>query len=368
MNAIGIICELNPMHRGHCYLLDEAKKRADAVVCCMSGPFVQRGEPAVADKWDRAALTVRNGADLVLELPAAFALESARGFASGGVQTLAALPSVNALCFGVEEPADAEQLREAIRRIDEGHDAGEAEPLSFRRRASAALGEELLPNNILAMEYVRAIDRLGLSWEIEAVLRIGAGYHDADVESPVPSATAVRAGLRRGEPRASEALAPGTDPGTLLLDWSLDSLFEYLRWSELLRPIDFSKSPHYEPGLDQRFLHAMDASGSWEEAVSRASNKRHTASRVRRMLFTSLLGIRAGEAARPGYLRPLAMNRTGAALLRDSLLPVVQKPTLRSLSEEAERLFTIDLLAQRLYERLTGEKSGRDYLENPFLG
>lgn len=373
MKAIGIICELNPMHTGHCYLIDVLRTRADALVGVMSGPFVQRGEPAVFDKWDRARIAVQNGFDLIIELPQIAVLQSAQHFAEGAIRLLDAIPNVTGIGFGVEDglrTADMEALVDAL-----GGDALQSKiaslmagGMSYRHAIEMAIGRPLKPNIILGMEYLRAIRRLSCRMKVIAVPRVGGDHHDDRLTSIHPSATALRASLRSGSlSDISAFLAPNTDQTQLPERIpSLDALSNYLAWRELLDPIGFAASPNHEPGMAQRWHKALEREGRVEAALSACANSRQSISRYRRMIVSSLLGIKRGMRFDP-YLRPLAMNAVGAQLLKSVRVPIVQKLTLRKLSPDAETSLQIDLRAQAVYERLCGHPTDRDYRNHPFI-
>ena len=172
MQITAVIAEYNPFHFGHRYQLEQIKKHSDAAVVIMSGPFVQRGEAAITDKWTRARAALLNGADLVLELPVIFALASAREFASGAVSLLDRTRAIDKLCFGTES-GDAEALIKAAEIIEneppqvsgkikalvsEGMSYPAARELAFSELVPGGLLSS--PNNILAIEYIRALMRI----------------------------------------------------------------------------------------------------------------------------------------------------------------------------------------------------------------
>ena len=200
MNTIGIICEYNPLHTGHKKQIDLLRQEDSAVVCLMSGNFVQRGHPAIIDKSIRAEAAIRCGADLVLELPAVYALSSAEGFAAGGVKILSGF--CDKLCFGAET-ADRDALMNTAKALL----SEELPPLlrnhleqgkSFPAARQAALEEMGLdatllesPNNILAVEYCKAILNQNSAMEPMPIHR-GGDYHDAQAQLENPSATSIR--------------------------------------------------------------------------------------------------------------------------------------------------------------------------------
>ena len=207
--TIGLIAEYNPFHNGHVYQLAKLRELHPdaAIVVIMSGSFTQRGGAAIADKWTRAAWAVRGGADLVLELPYAFACRSAEHFASGGVQCLAGLGCIDALALGAEaehiEPLekaaacmDDAALQEALHaRIAGGASYAAAMAAEVAARTGVAAEVLRAPNNILGMEYLRAVRRFAPEMETLLVQRVGTDYHDTDMHGRFASASAIRAAL-----------------------------------------------------------------------------------------------------------------------------------------------------------------------------
>ena len=208
--AVGIIAEYNPFHKGHKYHLDEALERSGAEVCIavISGNFTQRGEIALLNKWTRAEMAVKNGINLVVEMPAVFACSNAGYFAKAGVEILESM-NADYICFG-SESGNIEELSRIAREINAERQnledeikVGVKEGLSYPRARSRAvrriLGENTAaliesPNNILAIEYLKYIK----SSRPLAVKRVGAGYHDTSGQGGIASATAVRKLLKEG--------------------------------------------------------------------------------------------------------------------------------------------------------------------------
>lgn len=363
---LGTVCEFNPFHRGHAHLIEQSRAAAgeDAVlVCALSGDFVQRGEAAAWPKALRAEAACRCGADLVLELPLPWCLSSAEGFARGGVALLASL-GVERLCFG-SESGDAAALDSLAAGLA-GAEFVEAvkarlkqEPaLSFaaarQKEAQARLGDiaALLanPNDILAIEYCKAIRQGGYAMEPYAVRRLGSGH-----DEPGDSASALRERYARGEslagfvPDGAAALferAPRRDARLFEA-----ALLSRLRW---LDEAAFLALPDAADGLGQRLFRAVREEGSLAAIHAAAQTRRYPLARVRRLTLAACLGLRAGMAdGAPPYARVLAANARGRALLReraDGPLPLLTKPAaVRSLGAEAEALFTLGARAHDLY-------------------
>ena len=379
MKICGIICEYNPFHNGHAYLIERAKAESgcDAVVCVMSGNFTQRGEAAVLEKHARARHAVLAGADAVVELPAAFAVSPAELFARGGVRLLAAVPAFDCLAFGCERggaedfwraarvcAGEGEAFRAALReRLDKG--------LSFTRARSEALAAcghekeaELLrsPNNILGAEYARALLAERPEARILPVRRKGAGYADAALRAQFSSATAIRAALAAG--RADEL--GGNLPAFVLDDLrrapDTAAFYTLAVCALLARPAEELQGIlDCTEGLENRLRALAEQTADYEQIVQGATGKRYIASRIRRILAAAALGIGeklvreslAGEL----YLNVLAVRRGNAALL--AALGQARFPALlragdeRALSAAAARCLAKDRLAEDVYAAIT---------------
>lgn len=376
MRAVGIVCEYNPFHKGHLYQIEKCRELLGgdaAVVCAMSGDFVQRGEAAVFDKFTRAEAACRCGADLVVELPLPWCLSSAEGFARGAVGLLGAL-KVSALCFG-SETGELEQLEALSALLSEPNfqarvrDRLEREPnLSYaaarQREAEAVLGDCSLlleqPNDILAVEYLKAIAALGLELRPIAVKRKGSG-HDRDAEEGEPrSASEIRRRMAEEQPVEDdipqEAFAVYTRESARMLPAIDENSMELAALSrlQLLREEDCLRLPDASGGLGSRFYRAIREEGSVDAICAKVKTKRYALSRIRRMCLCACLGVRDGMSVGvPPYARVLAANARGRAYLRtrtETAVPIVTKPAaVRSLSTEAQEIFSLGARAHDFY-------------------
>ena len=262
MRAVGIVAEYNPFHTGHAYHIETARKEtgADAVVVIMSGSFVQRGEPAIFDKWTRTRMALYGGADLVLELPALYATASAEYFARGAVETLRATGVIGTLSFG-SECGDLEKLQRAANLLS-AEDAAMRETLQAALASgksypaakmealgvqNAALGEILAsPNNTLAVSYLRFLDNM----EAHTVKRKGAGYLETNVSEGVASALEIRSRMLRGE--SVSAYGPHFPKG--------EPIHTYHQYEELilyaLRSLSWQTYPSIPEAIRRRLLSA----------------------------------------------------------------------------------------------------------------
>ncbi len=377
MQITGIVCEYNPFHLGHSYQLEAARRAANedcAVVCVMSGNFVQRGEPAVLPKAARAEMAVRCGADLVAELPLPWALSSAERFADGGVALLEALGADN-LAFGAECPdvSRLKALAEALLREETGALIREKlrDGVSYAAARERALWElvgpdaALLrePNNILAVEYIKAALRRGAALRFTAVERFGA-LHDGPVKAGAASAAAIRKLLLAGDdpaPFLPEAAAEilrreiAAGRGPVTVEAAEGAMLARFR---TMTEADFAALPDGSEGLWRRFMEAARSEPTLEAVLVKAKTKRYALSRLRRMAMAAYLGLTAdARPDDPPYIRVLAVGARGREILRRAkfrgTLPVLTKPAaVRRLSPEAQSLFALESRAADLYALL----------------
>ena len=396
MKCVGIVAEYNPFHNGHKYHIDMAKATAlaDSVVCVMSGNFVQRGGPAIADKWTRARMAVASGADLVVELPCYFAMNTAELFARGAVAVLDALGVADSICFG-SECGDIEKLADIARLLNNESEKltksiqkrlkdGEGYPAA---RASALIevcgvGADIInsPNNILAIEYLRSLEWIGSDMKAHTISRHKAEYHSVTPLEDIASATAMRAMITSGErldaymPKAATeiwntAVSDGIAPVlTQSFDTALISKIRGVGDNVL------QKAGHMGEGLHNRIRNeAMKCCGI-DELINKCVTKRYTTARISRAVWSVYLGIESTEyPPLPTYIRVLAMNGNGKKLLaaaRDrAALPTITK--LADYDVAADKLIQLDILSTDLYsmgypspERRVG---GLDYTTSPII-
>ena len=330
MAVVGIICEYNPFHNGHLRQLMQIRQRlgADtAIVCLMSGRFVQRGDAALFAPAVRAAAAADCGADLVLELPATHSLRSAEGFAAGGVDILSRLGVVDTLCFGAEHADTAALLQTARMLCSADYDAALRTALQTRGSYAAAREQALRtlggdgallqrPNDILAAEYCKAILQQGSRMQPLCITR-GGDYHSMEADAENPSATAVRAlwpdgGWRALVPEAAARHYAGAETFTLAAGER--AVLARLRG---MTPAQWQDVPYGAEGLWRCVYKAVQRAGSVEEIIETAKSKRYVRTRLQRMVLCAYLGLTAAELTRRAeYVRVLALGSGGGALLR----------------------------------------------------
>ena len=377
MSVIGIVGEYNPFHYGHKHHIAETKRLLGEdcpVVCAMSGDFIQRGEAAVYSKFARAEAAVRSGVDLVLELPPAWALSSAEGFARGAVGLLGSIGVVTHLSFGSEcgevEPLEtlAEILLDPLIGADirreleaqEGIPFAAARQRAVAKRAGELSGQLETPNNILAVEYIKAVYEQGLSIKPVTVQRFGSG-HDKISESGHKSAAEIRRALANGADIS--ASVPGSayeiyrredklGRGPVLMENLESAMISRLR---MLPDSAFAALPDAGEGLNNRLARAAREESGLDAVIAAAKSKRYALSRIRRMVMCAVLSISADMSREtPPYARVLAANARGCALLRDmegkARIPVITKPAaVKELGAECREVFDRSSSAHDLY-------------------
>ncbi len=401
METAGIIVEYNPVHSGHVWQIDQTRRALGedtAIVCCMSGCWVQSAAPAIADKWLRARLAVLGGADLVLELPTMWAVSSAETFAMSGVSLLEATGVVNHLSFG-SECGEIENLQavanclnsteygaELRRFLDQGLPFAACRQAAVTELAGPELGALLAtPNNNLGIEYLRAVLRLGADLRPMTVRREGAGYHDAAAPqgSRFISATQARRWMAGGEwEKAACYLIPGERELLQSAELALPPLSALAERAFLARlrtmtAADWAELPDSAPdeGLPDRLARAGRQALSLKEFYELAKTKRYPHARLRRLALWAFLGLRAQDRQKtPPYLRVLAAGERGRGLLRKmretAVLPVLTKPAhARQLEEACRRSLELEARCTDLYGLCLPRipPGGREWREGPAI-
>ena len=391
MKIVGIVAEYNPFHKGHAYQLQKVRDiygEDTAIVCVMSGDFVQRGEPAIFSKFARAEAAVRCGADLVIELPLQYSIASAERFADGAVRILGRLGVVDTLVFGSEIEdcgllvRTAELLSSPIfdEKIKEHLQSG----CSYPTARSMVLSELMdgvdvtaTPNNNLGVEYIRAIYRHGYSMAPQPVLRVGA-MHDAVYDGEMKSGSELRGLLRSGcdisDYVPEEALViykreSDRGRGPVRVEDLEIALLSRLR----MLPYDaFSALPDAAEGLERKLYRACRSETSLARIYDTVKSKRYTHARIRRMTMCAALGVTSTDYERNGlYARVLALSERGGRVLKHSEaqrgIDVISKPAAaRALSDDCISAFRKTADAHDLYvlaysreELRTGEQDWR---------
>lgn len=386
----GIVCEYNPFHRGHAAMLEKVRQSGgDTVVCAMSGNFVQRGEPAIFSKFARAEMALRGGADLVLELPTPWAMATAEPFARGGVEMLS-MAGCDTLAFGSERgDADAvERIAQTLlqsefsAKVKQHLASGITYALARQRAAEEYLGADAAilsqPNDILAVEYAKAVHQLGADIKLKAIRRIAVA-HDGDAAGKYASASYIRELLRSGESAAAFAYIPEYSAEIIRNEIINGRMVDAKRLESAilsrLRQLPEENFAGYDAGgegLHHRLYDAVHTAATVEELLEIAKTKRYSMARLRRMVMAAWLDTPAAPQHVP-YLRVLAANEKGRALLgklRREGKPVLTKPAnVDLLGSEAKALFAAEAgwTDQFLLGMDTPQRPGQDWRYTPLM-
>lgn len=385
MRTVGIVVEYNPFHNGHLYHLQQAKQitSADAVVAVMSGNFLQRGEPALVDKWTRAEMALRSGVDLVLELPTVYACQPAEWFAYGAVATLEATGIVHTLCFGSESgqldwmqevaitlAREPQLFRKSLRNnLKKGWSFPEAYSHSLQLIHPDIPAELAKPNNILGISYCAALHKLNSRIQPFTIRREKAGYHQAELKDErIASATAIRrTWFESGDletiqpfvpPSTYHLLKVRTKEGVPPLTWES---FHQALFGKLISatPEELAEYCAVEEGLEYRLKQQLPHADTVNDYISAVKTKRYTWNRLQRVLTSILLGFRKTDMNRsvlvhgPEYLRVLGFTDLGREMLKQ-MKETATLPIISRIKKEHPRMLEWDIRASMLYNLATG--------------
>ncbi len=390
MRVCGVVAEYNPFHNGHKYHIDKIREKGfDGIVAVMSGNVVQRGDFAFLEKHIRAKQALNNGVDLVLELPAPFVLSSAQKFAFGSVSILHSLGVVDSLCFG-SECGEIEKLRE-IASFDGENDissflsSGVSYAKGFSELVESELGKEYAdilssPNNVLGVEYIRALNKLNSDIVPFTVKRQGAEHTDKFSKDGFCSAGYIRESFGKTDisecmPASSyrllkEANEKGVSPVSLYNDEK--TILSMLR---ILNRNSFSSVQDLSEGIENRLFSAVSSACSLDELYSLIKTKRYTMSRVKRLVMNALFNI--GDeytASVPPYIRVLGFNEKGREILKNvkknSSKPIYTLHSdFNNADEDAKKLYSLECKITDLFYCFTPKTfpCGREQTENAVI-
>lgn len=384
MHIAGIAAEYDPFHNGHELHIRKTREILGhdcGIVCAMSGSFTQRGEPACLPKHVRAHAALICGADLVLEIPAAHALSSAEGFAFAAASIFESLGCVDRISFG-SESGDIGKLQAAAQALSspelgallrEEMTRGISYAAAVQKAAERLSGKDLSvlasPNNLLGVQYIKALIRLKSYILPVTVTREGAGHDAFSADRAYPSASALRAKLRRGQsiagyvPAAAEELySDAVKAGRAPVSADALEIAVLSRLRSMSRE-EFAALPDSTEGLGQRLMNIARKASSLEELYAEVKTKRYAMSRIRRMVMCAFLGISVDiKREKPLYARVLACGPGGREILRriDKDFPVITKPAAaKKLSGAALGDFLMEVRATDLWVLGRPERSAR---------
>lgn len=336
---MGIISEYNPFHNGHAYHIRETRRLgATHIIAVMSGDFVQRGEPALLSKWARAEMALCSGANLVVELPLPWSMATAERFAFGAVSLLCDMGCVNHLSFG-SECGDVAKLDAAAQAVDSPllssnlHtllDQGATYAKARELAVQSIFGEDTAqllrtPNNILGIEYLRAMHRLHASFSAVTMRRIGAKHDGAGALDGFASASHIREQYRLYGLSDVDSCIPENTKRILAREQSMGRCPSDLRMLErailsrlrMMTAQQISRLPDITEGLEHRVVNAVRKSATLEEVIKNIKTKRYTHARIRRIILSAYLGIESDRIPQnPPYIRILGFDEKGVELMK----------------------------------------------------
>jgi predicted nucleotidyltransferase len=415
MNVLGIVTEYNPFHNGHLYHLEESVKlcKADYVVGVMSGNFIQRGEPAIVNKWSRTQMALLGGVDLVIELPVIYAMSSAEFFSFGAVKILDSLGIIDYICFGSESGNinHLSQVAEVLSNEPQGFKILLKDCLNQGLSFPAARHEALInyfsydmvlskninkimssPNNILGIEYLKAIKRLGSSITPKTIPRIANKYNTEYITGDISSATSIRKRLSsdgwKRDLNIFEQIMPKTSLDILKEEFmngrgpvfSKDFESIILAFLRKMSLEEIAAMPFIGEGLENRIKSCASFSGTLNELIETIRTRRYPKTRIQRSLFNLLLGLTHSEFMQfnkhggPQYIRVLGFNSKGQHLLsaikERATLPIIVKTAnyKNSCNPLLSRMLEIESLATDLYvlaySNPIHRKAGQEFTQN----
>lgn len=359
----GIIAEFNPFHNGHKYLLEQAD---GVTIVAMSGNFMQRGEPALIDKWTRAEMALRHGADIVVELPFLVSVQSADYFAKGAMAILYRL-GVEQLVFGTEELLDYQalahlyvskqaEMQAYLASLPDHLAYPHKSQLMWERFAGLTFSGQT-PNHILALAYTKAVAPFGIS--LSPVKRRGAGFHSEDKTTGFASATAVRKHIE--DVSFTQAVTPVSDLLETSPKVSWECYFPYLTY-QIISHSDLTSIYQVNAEMASRLKQAITSVQSVEELVNVVATKRYTKARVRRLLTYIL--VNASESAIPEPIHVLGFTSKGQAYLSSikkevSLISRIGETPWDNLTQKADQIYQLGNpnLAEQTWGRVPIRKS-----------
>lgn len=399
MNITGIITEYNPFHNGHMHHLQECKKntKCDGVICIMSGNFMQRGGPAIIDKWKRAQMAIENGVDLVIELPTYYAVSSAEFFAYGSVSILNSLEIVNNLFFGsecgdiksltkiaqtlVEEPWEFKEILK--RNINSGLTFAKARELALIEFTNDNYIENIISssNNILGIEYIKAILKLNSPIVPFTLKREGSSYNDKLLSTSFSSATSIREALKNKNditfikdamPEKSFNILRELKNSNYPFTFE-ESMFQYIKYLITTNCINFNNISEIKEGIDKKISKEIENSTSLDDLILNIKSKRYTYTKIARILTQIYIGFYKEDYSKMNlekyhYVRVLAFNKKGREILslikKKSSIPLITK-----IPKNTENpLLKLDIAATKAYSILNSKlKANSDYLISPII-
>ncbi|MGO1581328.1 MAG: tRNA(Met) cytidine acetate ligase [Peptoniphilaceae bacterium] len=390
MKIVAIIAEYNPFHNGHLYQIQKLKKDNYTVIVIMSSSFTQRGIPAISSKFSRAKVALNYGADLVLELPVVFSTSNAEIFSKGAIKILDSLSCVDYLCFGAENNLDElikvnKKINENLKisennikkYLDEGFSYLKAKELSYSFLSKEEINIIKKPNNILGLEYLKALNAINSNIKPFVILRKNTNHNSTFIFKNFASASLIRNYIYKENINLTKNFMPELsfnsikDNNNLFLDLFFD-LFKYLILSGKVKYSDYID---YEQGLENRFLNFIKEDDIFE-FINKVSSKRYTKSRISRLIMQIILDLKKEfifKSLEVEYIRVLGAKQDGLRILKhlkSNKIEFIEKfSKIKEISDEdiLKQICLKEVFATNLYNLYSKGVINEDYLKSPII-
>ena len=381
MKICSIIAEYNPLHNGHLRQINYVKENSsyDYLAVFLSGNFTQRGEGAILNKFTRASHAIKAGADIVFELPSVFATQSAEIFASGALKLINSLPGDKTICFGAECGDKNKIIKTALALLNETEEYKKVLKEELKNGVSLLKARETAliktapdidaevlkqPNNVLGIEYVKAILKNNYDIEIDVIDRKGSDYNDSCLSNAYPSALAIRSAIENNNLESVKDFVPNfvyNDLPKKLHSFDREIIYSLLSSSKK----DIAKTVDCAEGLENRIKALVRENFTLLELTEKLSTKRYTTKRLQRIMLSTMLKIdkKLVQTAlkKSLYLKVLAVNSKNTKLLSQlskSKYPLItRKSDCKKLSGIALEVFEKDVFANDIYSAVTNNKT-----------
>lgn len=378
MKSVGIICEYNPFHNGHLYHLNMVKEMCPdyTVVLVMSAHFLQRGEPAILDKWDRTKISLEYGVDLVVELPFLFSTRGADIFAHAAVEILNHL-KVDKIIFG-SELNDIDFLKK-IASIDlesnefkdyikNNLNEGKSYPVAMNKAINKLTRENLeTPNDILGVSYIKAINKINPNIEAQTIKRTN-DFHSKELTGNIASATSIRKAII--EKKDIKNVVPSMTYELLNNNniFLIENYFHLLKYKILVDSEYLNKYHSVDEGIENRIIKYISKSHSIDELIKNVKTKRFTYSRLRRMFTHILTGLTkdfVNKYKSVPYIRILGFNKKGREYL-NKIKKEIEIPTVSNINQFNHPVLELEKRVTGIYASILNEKEKNKLIENEY--
>ena len=372
--TIGIICEYNPFHNGHLYHLEKIKEKypSSTIVLVLSGNFTQRGEISIINKWDKTALALNYGVDLVVELPFIYATQGADIFAKGSINILKEL-KVDILIFGSESNdidtlynlANAQINNKEYEKLVKTYlDKGENYPTAMSKALKSITGITIdKPNDLLGLSYIKEIIKQKAPIKVETIKRTN-DFHNKELTNSITSATSIREGLKNYNDISKFVPKETNKYINNNYNMYINNYFKYLKYKIISETKDISKYQTVDEGIENRILKYINKSNTLDELIEFIKTKRYTYNKLSRM-FTHILTSLTKEEAKNiklEYIRLLGFNNKGKSHL-NKIKKDISIPLITKQEKKYNELLKLDNKIDNIYNLITESNSNNSIIK-----